>query len=61
MYSKLILLLGFIFVVVTLYATLGDEAIIYGINETEVSHVITSGDLLPKFKVCVRVVIEWDA
>ena len=50
-----------IFVVVTLYATLGDEAIIYGINETEVTHVITSGDLLPKFKVCVRVVIEWDA
>jgi len=37
--------------VVTLYATLGDEAIIHGINETEVTHVITSGDLLPKFKV----------
>ncbi|KAF6040391.1 ACSL3 [Bugula neritina] len=38
------------FAVVTLYATLGDEAIIHGINETEVTHVITSGDLLPKFK-----------
>ena len=39
------------FLVVTLYATLGDEAIIHGINETEVTHVITSADLLPKFKV----------
>jgi long-subunit acyl-CoA synthetase (AMP-forming) len=36
---------------VTLYATLGDEAIIHGINETEVTHVITSNELLPKFKV----------
>lgn len=35
---------------VTIYATLGDEAIAHGINETEVSTVITSHDLLPKFK-----------
>jgi len=35
---------------VTLYATLGDEAIVHGINETEVKHVITTHDLLPKFK-----------
>lgn len=35
---------------VTLYATLGEEAIIHGINETEVTCVITSQDLLPKFK-----------
>lgn len=34
----------------TLYANLGDDAIAYGINQTEVSHVITSHDLLPKFK-----------
>lgn len=34
----------------TLYATLGDEAIIHGINETEVKHIITSHELLPKFK-----------
>lgn len=41
----------FIFVaVVTLYATLGEEAIVHGINESEVSFVITSGELLPKFK-----------
>ncbi|XP_050670351.1 long-chain-fatty-acid--CoA ligase 4 isoform X2 [Leptidea sinapis] len=36
--------------VVTIYATLGDDAIAHGINETEVSTVITSHDLLPKFK-----------
>lgn len=36
--------------VVTIYATLGDEAIAHGINETEVDTVITSHDLLPKFK-----------
>lgn len=38
------------FPVVTLYATLGGEAIVHGVNESEVSHVITSADLLPKFK-----------
>ncbi|XP_078048511.1 acyl-CoA synthetase long-chain isoform X2 [Augochlora pura] len=36
--------------VVTIYATLGDDAITHGINETEVDTVITSHDLLPKFK-----------
>lgn len=36
--------------VVTIYATLGDEAIAHGINETEVDTVITSFDLIPKFK-----------
>lgn len=35
---------------VTIYATLGDEAIAHGINETEVDTVITSHELLPKFK-----------
>ncbi|KAL0274114.1 UNVERIFIED_CONTAM: hypothetical protein PYX00_006617 [Menopon gallinae] len=35
--------------VVTIYATLGEEAIAHGINETEVSLVITSHELLPKF------------
>lgn len=38
------------FPLVTIYATLGDEAIAHGINETEVETVITSHDLLPKFK-----------
>ncbi|XP_011303691.1 long-chain-fatty-acid--CoA ligase 4 isoform X2 [Fopius arisanus] len=36
--------------VVTIYATLSDEAIAHGINETEVDTVITSHELLPKFK-----------
>jgi len=36
--------------VVTIYATLGDEAIVYGITQTEVTHIITSNELLPKFK-----------
>lgn len=35
---------------VTLYATLGEEAIIHGINHTEAACVITSHELLPKFK-----------
>jgi long-chain acyl-CoA synthetase len=39
-----------VFTVVTIYATLGDDAIAHGINETEVSIVITTHDLLPKFK-----------
>ncbi|XP_039279984.1 long-chain-fatty-acid--CoA ligase 4 isoform X2 [Nilaparvata lugens] len=36
--------------VVTIYATLGEDAIAHGINETEVNIVITTYDLLPKFK-----------
>merc|ERR1719167_1338638 len=34
----------------TLYTNLGDEAIIHGLNETGVSLVVTSHELLPKFK-----------
>lgn len=36
--------------IVTIYATLGDDGIVHGIKETEVNIVITSHDLLPKFK-----------
>lgn len=36
--------------VVTIYTTLGDKAVAYGINETEVDTVITSHELLPNFK-----------
>ncbi|XP_061431548.1 LOW QUALITY PROTEIN: long-chain-fatty-acid--CoA ligase 4-like [Lethenteron reissneri] len=36
------------FPVVTLYATLGEDAIAYGLNESGVTHVITSADLLEK-------------
>ncbi|CAB3999809.1 long-chain-fatty-acid-- ligase 4-like, partial [Paramuricea clavata] len=38
------------FPVVTLYATLGEEAIVYGINQAEVEVVITDGHLLPKLQ-----------
>ncbi|CAH1286121.1 unnamed protein product [Diabrotica balteata] len=38
------------FSLVTIYATLGDDAIAHAINETEVDIVITSFSLLPKFK-----------
>ena len=34
--------------IATLYASLGEEGIIFGINETEVTHIITTQDLLPK-------------
>lgn len=36
--------------VVTLYATLGDDAIVHGINEAEISVIITSASLLPKLQ-----------
>ena len=36
--------------VVTLYTNLGEDAVTHGINETEVDTVITSHELLPKFK-----------
>lgn len=38
------------FPLVTLYTNLGEESIIHGINQTEVEIVITSHELLPKFK-----------
>lgn len=37
-------------VIVTLYATLGDEGVIHGINECETTHVITSTDLVAKLQ-----------
>lgn len=40
---------------VTIYATLGDEGIAHGINETEVDMVITSHELLPKFKTVLGI------
>ncbi|XP_054165774.1 long-chain-fatty-acid--CoA ligase 4-like [Oppia nitens] len=36
--------------VATLYATLGEDGIIYGINEAKVTHLVTSFDLLYKLK-----------
>lgn len=38
--------------VVTFYATLGEDAIAYGLNETAVTHLVTSVELLEtKLKV----------
>ena len=34
--------------VATLYATLGEEGIVHGINEVNSTHIITSNELLPK-------------
>ena len=36
--------------VVTIYTNLGEEAVVHGINQTKSTHVITTHDLLPKFK-----------
>ena len=38
------------FPLVTLYANLGEDAVAHGINLTEVTHVITTHELMPKFK-----------
>lgn len=45
--------LRFVFItVVTFYATLGEDAIAYGLNETGVTHLVTSVELLEtKLKV----------
>ena len=40
--------------VVTLYTNLGEDAVTHGINETEVDTVITSHELLPKFKKILK-------
>ena len=38
------------YAVVTIYATLGDEALVYGFNEVEGKYVFTDAALLPKLK-----------
>lgn len=35
---------------VTLYATLGDDGVVHGVNQTEVEMIVTSHELLPKFR-----------
>lgn len=40
--------------IVTVYATLGDDGVAHCISETEVTTVITSHDLLPKFKILLE-------
>lgn len=42
----------FLYSVVTFYATLGEDAIAFGLNEAEVTHLVTSVELLEtKLKV----------
>lgn len=40
--------------IVTIYATLGDEGVIHGVNETEVKTLITSHELLPKIRKILK-------
>ena len=42
-----------LFSVVTVYATLGDEALIHGINETDVRFIITDASLLHKLSALI--------
>ena len=40
----------FCLTVVTIYATLGDDALVYGINESEANVIITDASLIHKLK-----------
>ena len=40
----------FSFAVVTIYATLGDDALIYGLNESEANVIVTDASLIQKLK-----------
>jgi len=40
--------------IATLYATLGQDSIVHGINEIESTHLITNYDLLPKFEKIIK-------
>jgi long-chain acyl-CoA synthetase len=42
--------------IATLYTTLGQEGILHGINETEVTHIVTTYDVVPKIKMFHRLV-----
>lgn len=42
--------------IVTIYATLGDDGVTHGVNETEVRTIITSHDLLPKVRKILKTI-----
>ena len=42
------------FPLVTLYTNLGEEAVVHGVNQTECTHVVTSHELLPKFRTILK-------
>jgi hypothetical protein len=48
---KIFLFLFKKYLVATLYSTLGIDALVHGINETEATHVITTSENLSKFDV----------
>lgn len=52
--------LAYNFPLITLYSTLGEKAIIHGINESEVNLVFTSASLMPKLKVVLSKVNKVD-
>lgn len=41
---------------VTIYATLGEEGITHGVNETEVNAIITSHDCIPKLRKILKTI-----
>ena len=41
-------------IVSTVYTNLGDEAVMHALNETEVNIVVTSHELLPKFRTILH-------
>lgn len=42
--------------IVTIYATLGDDGVTHGIEETEVTTIITSHELMPKLKKILKTI-----
>lgn len=46
--------------IVTIYATLGEEGITHGVNETEVNVLITSHELVPKIRSVLKTIPKID-
>lgn len=42
--------------IVTIYATLGDEGVTHGVNETKVDTIVTSHELMPKLKKILKTI-----
>lgn len=42
--------------IVTIYATLGDDGVTHGVNETEVDTMITSHELMPKLRKILKTI-----
>lgn len=46
--------------IVTIYATLGEDGITHGVNETEVTTIITSHELIPKLRSILKTIPKVD-